>query len=237
MRVAAIADIHGNLPALQAVLADVEPEAVDAIVVVGDSVTGPFAAETFDLLRSVGARVVRGNADRLEEVERFDEHEARWSEQRLGADRLAEAAAWPLALELELDGLGRALFCHSTPYSDEPIYTRTTPDDQLAEVLGPVAAEVLVCGHTHVQYDRWLPSGLRVVNPGSVGMPYEGRQGAFWAILGPDVEMRRTEYDVDAAVAAIRGLGAPVDEQQLGYLVEPPDPDEVTACFESVRGA
>jgi len=68
-------------------------------------------------------------------------------------------------------------------------------------------------------------------------MPYEGRQGAFWAILGPDVEMRRTEYDVDAAVAAIRGLGAPVDEQQLGYLVEPPDPDEVTAYFESVRGA
>ncbi len=210
---------------------------VDAIVVVGDSVTGPFAAETFDLLRSVEARFVRGNADRIEEVERFDEHQARWSEQRLGVDRLAEVAAWPLVLELELEGLGRALVCHSTPYSDEPIYTRITPDEQVAEVLGPVAADVLVCGHTHVQYDRQLPTGLRVVNPGSVGLPYEGRRGAFWAVLGPDVEMRRTEYDVDAAVAAIRGLGAPVDEQQLGYLLEPPDPDEVTAYFESVRGA
>ena len=237
MRVAAIADIHANLPALEAVLADVEREEVDAIVVVGDSVTGPFAAETFDLLRAVDARFVRGNADRIEEVERFDESQARWSKQRLGADRLIEVAAWPLVLELELDGLGRTLVCHSTPYSDEPIYTRITPDDQLTEVLGPVAADVLVCGHTHVQYDRRLPTGFRVVNPGSVGLPYEGRRGAFWAVLGPDVEMRRTEYDVDAAVAAIRGLGGPVDERQLGQLLEPPDPDEVTAYFESMRGA
>ena len=66
-----------------------------------------------------------------------------------------------------------------------------------------------MCGHTHMQYDRTLSNGLRIVNPGSVGMPYEGRPGAYWALLGPDVEFRRTEYDVEAAVAAIRFAARP----------------------------
>jgi putative phosphoesterase len=235
-RVAAISDIHGDLPALEAVLADVEREGVDAVLVAGDTVSGPFPAEVFDLLGSVDARIVRGNADRLAEVKRFDEDQASWNEERLGASRLATVAGWPLTLDLEVEGLGRVLACHSTPHSDEPIYTRITPDDALVEILGPVDAEVLVCGHTHIQYDRRLSSGLRVVNPGSVGLPYEGRRGAFWAVLGPDVEMRHTEYDVEAAAARIRGVGAPM-EQALEHVLDPPDPDATTEYFESMRGA
>jgi putative phosphoesterase len=234
--VAALSDIHGNLPALEAVLADVERAGVDAVVVAGDTVSGPFPAEVFDLLGSVDARIVRGNADRLAEVERFDEDQARWNEERLGAKRLATVAGWPLTLDFDADGLGRVLVCHSTPRSDEPIYTRTTPDDALVEILGPVDADVLVCGHTHMQYDRRLSTGLRVVNLGSVGMPYEGRRGAFWAVLGPEVEMRHTEYDVDAAAARIRGLGAP-REEAVEHLLNPPDPDATTEYFESMRGA
>ncbi len=235
MRVAAISDIHGNLPALEAVLADVEREAVDAIVVAGDSVSGPWPAEVFDLLEAVGARTVRGNADRLEEVTAYSSDLGAWNESRLGASRLAAVAAWPLTLEVSIEGLGAVLVCHSTPVSDTPIYTRITPDGQVAELLGPVAADVLVCGHTHMQVDRRLSSGLRVVNPGSVGMPYEGRRGAYWALLGPDVEFRRSDYDVEAAVAAMQVMGAPVDAKSLEALLEPPDPVATTEFFESLR--
>ena len=237
MRVAAISDIHGNLPALEAVLADIEREGIDEIVVAGDSVSGPWPAEVFDLLESVGARVVHGNADRPEEVLAHSSTLGAWNADRLGPTRLAAVAAWPLTFELTVDGLGSVLVCHSTPVSDTPIYTRITPDDQLVERLGPVANDVLVCGHTHMQYDRKLPTGLRVANPGSVGMPYEGRQGAYWAILGPDVEFRRSEYDIEATVAAMQVIGAPVDDRLVQYLLDPPAPDTTTEYFESRRAA
>ena len=237
MRVAVISDIHGNLPALEAVLADIEREGIDDIVVAGDSVSGPWPAEVFDLLDSLGARIVRGNADRMEEVAAHSGGLASWNAERLGTRRAATVLAWPLTLELAVGGLGDVLVCHSTPASDTPIYTRITPDETLVDLLGPVAADVLVCGHTHMQYDRTLSTGLRVVNPGSVGMPYEGQRGAFWAILGPDVELRRSDYDVEACVAAIQVIGAPVDPQLLAYLLDPPESADVTEHFESLRAA
>jgi predicted phosphodiesterase len=239
MRVAVLADIHGNLPALDAVLADVEGAGVDAIVCAGDIVGGPFSAEVFDRLTSAPrVRFVRGNADR-EVLEGTDEYGIDWKAERkrLGRARLDTIAAWPLTVELDVDGLGITLFCHAIPSADEPIFTRITPDEDVIELLGLVDAAVLVCGHTHVQFDRVLRSGLRVVNAGSVGMPYEGRRGAFWALLGRSVELRRTVYDVEAAAAAIRDVGKPTDEQLARYLLEPPDPDEVTAYFESQRTA
>ncbi len=237
MRVAAISDIHGNLPALEAVLGDVEREGVDAIVVAGDSFSGPWPAEVVDLLVTIDPLIVRGNADRLDAVKAFDDALGIWNEERLGASRLATVAAWPRTGELEIAGLGSVLVCHSTPHDDEPIYTRITPDDELVEILGPVEHDVVVCGHTHMQYDRTLSTGLRIVNPGSVGMPYEGRRGAFWAILGPGVEFRRSDYDVEAAVAAIEVMAPPLQEQVLRYLLEPPTSDETTRHFESIRGA
>ena len=236
MRVAALSDIHGNLPALEAVLADVDRVGVDAIVVPGDTISGPWPAECMDAV--AGALVVRGNADR-EVIERSDRFGplARWSADRLGEERLALAAEWPLTLELDVHGLGRVLVCHSTPASEDPIYTRITPDGEVAALLGPVSADLVVCGHTHMQYDRVLEDGLRLVNPGSIGLPYEGTPGAYWALLGPGVELHRTEYDVEAAVEAIRRLGAPVQEQQLAYLVDPPSSEIATVEFEKLREA
>jgi putative phosphoesterase len=236
MRVAAISDIHGNLPALEAVLADIESEGIEEIVVVGDTVSGPWPAEVFDLLDARCATHVRGNADRLVlsggEGDIWD-----WSAQRLG-DRRSAVAAWPLTLDLMVEGLGNVLVCHATPTSDEPIYTRVTPDEDVAGLFAAVEADVVLCGHTHIQYDRTLSSGLRIVNPGSVGMPYEGRRGAFWAVLGPDVEHRSTEYDIEAAAAAMRERDAPnVEEQLITFLLEPRDPSDVTAYFEKLRAA
>jgi putative phosphoesterase len=235
VRVAAISDIHGNLPALEAVLADIERDGVDRIVVAGDTISGPWPSEVFDLLTDVGALFVRGNVDRLA-LNGGEGPIGEWSARRLG-DRRATVAEWPLTIRLVVEGLGSVLVCHATPTSDEAIYTRVTPEDHLALLFGHVDADVVVCGHTHVQYDRTLSNGLRIVNPGSVGMPYEGKRGAFWALLGPEIELRCTEYDVDAAVAAIRGRGAPdVEEQLIKYLLEPPDPGETTEYFESLRG-
>jgi putative phosphoesterase len=239
VRVAALNDIHGNLPALEAVLADVEEAGVDAVVCGGDVVGGPFSAEVFDRLSSLpDVRFVRGNADRMV-LEGFGEHGQDWNaeRQRLGEARLAAVASWPLTVELEIDRLGPTLFCHAIPTADEPIFTRLTPDEDVVELLGDVAADVVVVGHTHVQFDRLLPNGVRVVNAGSVGMPYEGRRGAYWALLGPTVEHRRTEYDADAAAAAIREVGGAANQQLAGWLLDPPDPDESSRFFESQRTA
>jgi putative phosphoesterase len=236
--VAVLSDIHGNLPALRAVLSDLEDEDVQEVVVAGDTISGPWPVEVFDAIAALDAGNVRGNADRevLQRSVRYGPL-AVWCADLLGEERLAAASSWPLTLELDVDGLGRVLVCHSTPMSDEPIYTRITPEDELVGVLGHVQVDVLVCGHTHVQYDRALSTGLRVVNAGSVGMPYEDRRGAYWALIGPDIVFRRSEYDVDATIASIRERGAPVDERLLERLAQPFGSERATTEFERMRGA
>ena len=221
-RVAVLSDVHGNLPALEAVLAEVE---ADAIVCCGDVALGGMPAEALARMHEAGALFVRGNCDR---------DPGDWVRAQLAAEEVDFLEALPLTIELEVDGLGRVLFCHATPRSDEEIFTRLTPEDELAEILGDTDADLVVCGHTHVQVDRRVGE-TRVVNAGSVGMPYEGRPGAFWLLLGPDVEHRRTEYDTVAAADAIERSGHPSAEDFAGYLREPKDPDEVSRYFESLR--
>jgi putative phosphoesterase len=237
VRVAAIYDVHGNRPALEAVLADIESEGVDVVVSGGDLVAGPFPSEVLaDLESRPEVRFLRGNADRLV-VEGVDEHGQDWAATRasLGEQALERIGSWPLTVELEIDGLGRVLFCHAVPSADEPIFTRLTPDEEVAELIGDVEADVVVCGHTHAQFDRRLGNWLRIVNAGSVGMPYQGQRGAYWVTLGPDVVLRRTEYDTEAAVAAIREATGPTHQQLTQWLLEPPDPEETAAYFEGIR--
>jgi predicted phosphodiesterase len=237
VRVAALNDIHGNLPALEAVLAEVDHEGVDTIVCGGDVVPGPFPAEVFDRLTALpNVQFLRGNADRFL-IEGVGEYGQDWvaDRQRVGDARLAAIASWPLTVELDVDGLGRTLFFHAVPTADEPIFTRITPDEEVIDLIGDVDVDLAVCGHTHVQFDRRLSNCLRVVNAGSVGMPYEGRRGAFWCLLGPIVQHRHTEYDVEAAAESIRALGSPTHEQLIGWLLEPPDPVETSSFFEEQR--
>ncbi len=235
MRVAALYDVHGNLPALEAVLADPRLVEADLIVSGGDLVAGPMPSACLDLIGSYGARVrfIRGNADR-NVVERGETHGAAWCADELGPSRLAVVAEWPLTIELDV--AGSALFCHATPSSDEEIVTRLTPDDELAAVLAATPSPLVVAGHTHMQVDR-LAGNHRFVVAGSVGRPYEGAQGAFWALLGDDVELLRTDYDIERAAAAIRASAFPDAEEHAETLLDPPPPDEVSAYFESLRGA
>lgn len=234
-RVAVLADVHGNLPALEAVLAEVEQEGVDLVVSGGDVATGPMPAECVDALLGLERVVwVRGNADRDAIPDRYAEV-TRWVAERLGPERQELLAGAPLTARVEVAGLGPMLFFHGTPRSDEEILTKVSPEHRVAAALAEVDERVVVHGHTHVQYDREV-GGRRVVNAGSVGIPYEGRHGAFWALLGPDVELRRTEYDVEAAVGSIRATGYPGFEELAGWLLEPPDPDETSEFFEGNAG-
>ena len=195
MRVAALYDIHGNLPALEAVLAEAD---ADVILVGGDFVAGPWPAETVERLRGLDGdvRFIRGNADRevYEETQGLAPPELiEFVRDRLSAAEVHFLRSLPLTETVDVEGLGRVLFCHATPRSDEEIFTRDSPDEAWADALAEVDADVVVCGHTHVQFDRRI-GGIRLVNAGSVGMPYEDVPGAYWALLGPDVERRRSEY-------------------------------------------
>ena len=232
MNVAALYDIHGNLPALEAVLAEVPEEA--AIVIGGDVFSGPMPSETLSRVRGLGPRVrfVRGNADRdLGPYEEQWRARYEWLLAQLTTDEWAAAEAWPATLTLEVDGLGETLFCHGTPRSDLEAITAITSDDRLRDILSEVAAETVVCGHTHHQFDRRI-DGTRVVNAGSIGMPYEGCPGAYWALLGPEVELRRTEYDVAAAAEAIRATSYPDPEEKIELLMNPHTAEEAAEVLE-----
>jgi predicted phosphodiesterase len=243
VRIAVLADVHGNLPALRAVLADLDREPVDVIVSGGDVVAGPLVRESLELLasRPEPIRWVRGNAERAA-VAVFDGkpatddtpgRAAEWSAQALDRRWRDELAGWPTAVEL--DGV---LFCHGSPRSDEEIITRATPDEVVLEALDGVRQQLVVGGHTHWQFVRPLPAGPVYANAGSVGLPYEGHEGAFWMIVENGVpDPRVTDYDLDAAVSELRASGFPdLDEHLSESLLEPVDPDWVAAFLEHTAG-
>jgi putative phosphoesterase len=240
MRVAALYDIHGMLIPLEAVLAELEREHVDTIVIGGDIVAGAQPVETLERLRAISGQVlwVRGNVDReVAHPENAEWPVARWSGARLDQTQRSFLDGLPERQELEVDEVGRVLFCHATPRSDEEIVTPLTPTDRLENILEGVSADVAVGGHTHIQDDRRV-GAIRWVNAGSIGMPYEGEVAAFWALIGPDVELRRTSFDTEAAVAAVRASGMPgAEEFAAENLLAAPDRDEAAAFFEQRAGS
>jgi putative phosphoesterase len=229
-RVGVINDIHGNLPALEAVLADLDHEEIDALVCGGDVLWGAYQSECLALLRARRTLFLTGNADRGV-LEGITEQDA-WAARQLTEEERQFVRGWPAKVELEIDELGHVLFCHGSPRSDEEVLTVLTPDAAAAEAMAGVSADVVVIGHTHHQFDR-LVGRVRLVNAGSVGLPYEGRAGAYWALLGPDVQLRRTEYDVSAAAKRLRASGMPgIDDLLPDSLLQPAPRDEVAAHFE-----
>ncbi|MFI7213717.1 metallophosphoesterase family protein [Micromonospora maritima] len=208
-RVAVLSDVHGVLPALDAVLAEPDVATADLIVLTGDIADGPQPVEVLDRLAALGDRalLVGGNGER----DLVAAHAGRpapydvsnWAATQLRDDQVARLAALPPHVTLPVAGLGGVLFCHATPRDDEEVVLVDSRLDRWAEVFAGLPAEVttVVCGHTHMPFARLVDRRL-VVNPGSVGMPYGGA-GAWWALLGPGVQLRRTAFDVDAACARI----------------------------------
>ena len=238
MRVAALFDVHGNLPALEAVLAEPDVAGADVVVCGGDTVAGPMPRESVALLRGLGERLVyvRGNGERqvvaAVGAEPSDDElveQARWCAAQLDAETLDFLAGLPLT-----ERVGDALVCHGTPRSDEEIVTLVTSPERLRRVFAGVDAALVVGGHTHSQMERRI-DGLLYVNAGSVGMPYEREPGAYWALIAPEVQLRRTEYDLETAAERIRATDFPsaaafVEE----YVLNRHPPEETAPFFEQL---
>ena len=252
MRIAALYDIHGNLPALDAVLREMREAGVDGIVVGGDVMPGPLSRECLARLLELDppARFIHGNCElavlaqaaALEggEVTYWgttsgrplpapDHENMRWTALQLGREERAVLATWPRTLRMRNEGLGEMLFCHGTPRSETEIFTKRTAEERLEPLFAGLGADVVVCGHTHMQFDRTIGS-TRVVNAGSVGMPF-GTPGARWALLGPDVELRRTSYDLEAAAERFRGVAYPGAQKYADDLLEPPAEERMLELF------
>jgi putative phosphoesterase len=246
MRIAAIYDIHANLPALEAVLQEVRQAGVDHVVVGGDVLPGPMPLETLACLLDLDIPVqfIQGNGDRVvltqmagtvpAEVPKQFREAVRWSAEQLhpGHERLL--AGWPKTLRVEVPGFGEVLFCHATPRSDAEVFTRLTPEDRLVPLFEGLKGSLVVCGHTHMQFDRTI-GGVRVVNAGSVGMPF-GEPGADWLLLGPDVQFRHTPYDLTNAAERIRGTKYPqAHEFAARNVLHPPSEREMLEAFSRVE--
>lgn len=209
MRTAALYDIHGNLPALEAVLQEIASLAVEQIIIGGDVVPGPMSRECLDRLLEIRLPIhfILGNCEvaALAEMDNkpignFPEavrNDFRWTAKQLLPRHKKWIMDWPKTVRLTIDGVGKALFCHATPRDENEIFTRLTPEEKLAPIFEMLDVDLVVCGHTHMQFDRRI-GGTRVVNAGSLGMPF-GKPGAHWLLLGPDIELRRTDYDLTAA--------------------------------------
>jgi len=245
MRVAALYDIHGNVPALEAVLRDAQNDGVDEFVIGGDVLPGPMPRDALALLHSLDrpAHFIHGNGEsavlahlagrEIDVPERFREIIV-WNAQQLDAEQQQWLQSWPTTIQLEVPGIGAVLFCHATPRNDTDIFTRETPVDRLLPLFSRVNAQIVVCGHTHMQFDR-RAGHLRVVNAGSIGMPFAS-PGAYWLRLGPDVELRHTAYDLHAAATRIRACDYPqADEFAATAILQPRTEQDMLRLYSGVE--
>jgi putative phosphoesterase len=207
-RIAVVSDIHGVLPALDAVLAEPDVDGADLIVVTGDIAAGPQPTEVLDRLSGLGDHVllVRGNADRdLVSIARDGNLPDGtppidvWAGQRLTDEHVRILAALPHPVVLPLERVGDILFCHGSPRDDNEVVLVDTRLSRWSEVLTgvPESVRTVVCGHTHMPFAR-LVDRRWIVNSGSIGMPY-GSRGLPWTLLtGTGVQLRWTSTDTDA---------------------------------------
>jgi predicted phosphodiesterase len=253
MRIAALYDIHGNLPALEAVLEDVRGADVDQIVVGGDVVPGPMPRETLRRLLDLDLPIhfIYGNGELAILAQMAEARTGsvtywgmtsgapppenileiyRWTAAQLQPEFEPALARWPKTLRLEIDGLGQVLFCHSTPRSETEVFTRLTAEDRLLPLFEPLQVAIVVCGHTHMQFDRTI-GRTRVVNAGSVGMPF-GEPGAYWLLLGPDVQLRHSSYDFAKAAQSIRASSYPeAQDFAARNVLQPPSEKKMLEAF------
>lgn len=253
MRAAVLSDIHAILPALDAVLEEVREAQVDLIVLGGDVLPGPMPQETLARVRAleVPVRAIHGNGElaMLAQVDARRPSEVtywgttagfvlpdaqrewlRWTARQLRPDDIGLLRSWPKSIRVRIDPIGEVLVCHGTPVSETDAFTRLTPEDVLRPVFDGLGVPLVVCGHTHMQFDRMV-GHTRVVNAGSVGMPF-GRTGADWLLLGPDVQLRHTSYDLVAAAARVRATAFPgAEEIAATNILTSPSEDAMLAAF------
>lgn len=246
MAIAALYDIHGNLPALEAVMKELEKYEVDLLVIGGDILPGPFASECLDLLLKspLKMKFILGNCEE-EYIKQMDTtylsplpdqvfEQFEWVRQTLVPFQELFISEWPVSLEVDGGKLGKILFCHGTPQDTNEIFTPKTSEERLLEIFSPVKADLIVCGHTHFQFDFEVDK-KRIVNAGSVGMPV-GKQGAFWLLIDEEPRLMQTIYDYQEAATRVKATAFPnaldfVDKA----ILNPPSLDSMLQVFEGAK--
>jgi predicted phosphodiesterase len=251
MRVAALYDIHANLPALEAVLEEVRSSDVDTVVIGGDVLPGPMPRETLArvLNLEIPVHCIQGNGElgMLAQIEATDpsavtywgttsgyalpepiKEAVRWNARQV-RDYERVLASWSMTRRLQIPDLGEVLFCHGTPRSETEAFTRLTPEERLLPVFEGLGVSLVVCGHTHMQFDRMIGK-VRVVNAGSVGMPF-GPTGADWLLLAPEVQFRNTTYDLKKAADRVRETQYPQADEFAASILQPPSEAQMLEAF------
>jgi len=239
MRIAALYDIHGNLPALEAVLNEVRDARVDRMVAGGDVVVGPMSRDAIACLLGCGipTTFIQGNcevavldeiAGRVPAVPPAVRPQIRATADQIEREYAGEIAGWPKTVRLTVDGIGEVLFCHGTPLSENEIFTERTAAERLRPLFDPLHVALVVCGHTHMPFDRAI-GPTRVVNAGSVGMPF-GRTGADWLLIDSTIEFRHTTYDLVAAAERVRATSYP-DETFVRAILDPQPAEQMLDLF------
>jgi putative phosphoesterase len=222
VRRAVIYDVHGNLPALEAVLAAARGDGIERVVCGGDvALFGAHPAECVERLRAFDDELiaVRGNCDRYllqpPDVPADELDVVSWTRAALGEERVAWLGGLPSVAEIDEHD---ALVVHASPRSDEDVILPDTDASAVGEMLAGTRRRLLLCGHVHIQYRRDV-DGTELVNPGSVGLPADGDRRSAWAVLEDGkVSFRRTAYDVDQVIAELGAIGHPSADVTAGRL-------------------
>lgn len=228
-------DIHGNLPAFEAVFADMDKRGLtDNLYCLGDLVGyGVFPNEIIEMVRSRNIPVIMGNYDQGVGNDSDDcgcaykaaEDEARgklsiaWTNQHTTAENKAYLRTFAQSISLDMDDL-KVLLVHGSPRKINEYLYADRPDDSFERILDAVGADVLVCGHTHLPYHKILPSGRHIINAGSVGKPKDKDSRAGYITLAVDgrqvtVDFIRVEYDIDQIATAIEASDMPSEFAQM----------------------
>jgi putative phosphoesterase len=241
VRVAVLNDIHGNLPALDAVLADVARSEVDRVVVGGDVFPGPTPHLVLERLHGLAVPVdfIYGNgevavldyiAGKTPKMPESSVPFLAWNVDRLTDAARRTIASWPMTLRMQLPAFGEVLFCHATPRNENEIFTTLTSEERLRPIFDAANADLAVCGHTHIQFDRQV-GRTRVVNAGSVGMPF-GPPGADWLLLADHIDLRHTSYDLEGASERILHSGYPgAEEFTSKFVLNPPSAAQMLSVY------
>ena len=228
--VAVLSDVHGNTVALESVLTEVADARPDLVVFGGDLTWGPEPEATLALVDtlSIPTIFIRGNSERLLLADGDEPADRQpWLLEQHSTEARTRLATFVEQASVDVAGLGPVRFCHGSPRSDEEVVTPETPEERVRAFMEGIGERVLVTAHTHLQFDRRV-AGIRSINAGSVGMSYGlGAGNACWAVLGPDVELRRTPFSVEKAVARYRASGYPAAERMIGMLESPPSYAEI----------